>query len=95
MQPAAEFSGVLHQKIRLNVLLATFRPHFHQFKASLRLYVFGERKDDKDANISNRIPRPTLIGRSELGSWLVFGRDGGRSFAWAMVVQHRSGCAFL
>jgi len=36
-----------------------------------------------------------LIGRSALGSWLVFGGDGGRSIISAVVVQHRSGCAFL
>ena len=54
-----------------------------------------DRHADKVVNISNRILRPTLIARSELGSWLVFGRDGGRIFICAMVVQHRSGCAFL
>ena len=67
---------------------ATFKPHFYEFKVSLRLYVYCECQDNKIAKISNRIRLPTLKGRPELGSWLVFGRDGGRSFIWAMVVQH-------
>jgi hypothetical protein len=70
----------MHQKFGLNVRFATFWPYFYKFKASLRRYVFGECQDNKVVNISNRIMRPTLIARSELGSWLVFGRDGGRIF---------------
>jgi hypothetical protein len=68
------------------VHFTTLRTHFYKFKISWRLYVFGECQNNKVVNISNRILRLTLIGRSELESWL---------FIWAMVVQDRSGCAFL